>query len=106
MVGATSGGAGDNGQVYIYAGSDQGAAANPSRTINGSGGFFGYYMAAQGSFVGDATPDLAVSAPLTDGNAGKTWVFDGEDLVTGGAIAGTDLSTADAVGSYLLERDR
>jgi hypothetical protein len=100
VVGAYNAGAGDNGQVYIYAGSDQGLAANPSRTINGNGGFWGYYVAAQGSFVGDATPDLAVSAVLASGNAGKTWVFDGDSLVTGGAVAGADLSTADAAGSY------
>jgi len=89
----------DGGKAYIFNGSAQGVALTPTTTVQGAvgaTGYFGYSVSAQGSVLGDGTVDLAVSAPLLDGQTGTTYFFDGDDIAAGGTVA-----QADAVASFV-----
>jgi hypothetical protein len=74
----------------VFNGSAQGASLTPSATVDGAGLYFGYAISAQGSVLGDETPDLAVTAPLESGQAGKVYFFDGDTIAAGGTIVHTD----------------
>ena len=77
-------GAADEGNVFIYYGSASGVAATPSLTLdnpaNQEGGAFGFSVALAGDTNGDGFADLAVAAPLQDGEAadeGKVFIYHG-----------------------------
>ena len=81
----------DGGKAYVFNGSAQGVSATPTTTIQGTGtGYFGYSVSAQGSVLGGATVDLAVTAPLLNGSTGTTYFFDGDDIAAGGTVVQAD----------------
>jgi hypothetical protein len=96
-----AGGAGtDRGRVYVYPGPLSGGPITLSGTEDGAR--FGFSVAALGDFNGDGRPDLAVGAPLDDGdgdttdngdNRGRVFIFFGGSPFPGDMITltGTDL---------------
>jgi hypothetical protein len=85
--------ASDRGRVYIY----RGPLATSPTNLSGAedGARFGFSVAAAGDFNGDGFPDLAVGAPLDDGddistdsgdNRGRVFVFLGGPGFPAGTI--------------------
>jgi hypothetical protein len=85
-------GAADEGNAFIYYGSNTGIPVNPSVTLdsvaNEGTGFFGRSVAAAGDVDGDGYADLVVGAPYVNGvngDEGKAYLYQGSGAGIGGA---------------------
>jgi hypothetical protein len=89
IVGAPNAGA--DGRVFVYQGSQNGLAATPAWTADGSqpGSSFGYSVATAGDVNGDGFSEVIIGAfyPLTGGGPAGAFVYEGSDTGLGASPA-------------------